>query len=85
MSKKVDNKSKYKKSIQRHVVTCPHCGRDVLDHMTQCPFCKGELTPKYYTPTRSADETKALKRTLSIVGFVIAAAIVIAILIIRNT
>lgn len=32
----------------RHVVQCPECGKDVLDHMTKCPYCNAELKSAYY-------------------------------------
>jgi hypothetical protein len=59
----------------------PHCGKDVLDHMTECPYCKGALESRYYTPRMDEQQQKKLKRTLSIIGFAIAAAIILFILI----
>ena len=64
--------------MQKHVVTCPHCKKDVLDHMTKCPHCGGELTPLGYKPM--AEKTK---KKLMIAGYTvgIAVAIVIVVLI----
>lgn len=64
------------KNVQRHLVPCPHCQKDVLDHMTACPFCKGELEPQV---ARGADpETiRKTRRALSIIGFAIAAVLLI--------
>ncbi|MGI6192845.1 MAG: hypothetical protein ACOYI3_04710 [Christensenellales bacterium] len=73
----------WQKSIRKHVVICPHCQKEVLDHMTECPFCKGELKSRYYTPTRSEEETKALKKTMRIIGFAVAAVIIIVLLLKR--
>lgn len=37
-----------KKSTVRHITQCPSCGKDILDHMTVCPFCKAAVDPKGY-------------------------------------
>lgn len=61
---------------QRHVTSCPHCGRDVLDHMEQCPFCKGELTP--LSGQGIPKETqKRIKKWLSIIGYALAAGVLL--------
>ncbi|MGI6150424.1 MAG: hypothetical protein ACOYIR_00490 [Christensenellales bacterium] len=74
---------RWQANLRRHVVSCPHCGKDVLDHMTQCPFCKGKLKSRYYTSFRDPDQAKALKRTMRIVGFAIAAVIFILLMVKR--
>lgn len=60
---------------EKHVVPCAHCGRDVLDHMTQCPFCGGVLAPRGY---RGANEEnmKKIKRAANIIGFALAIALI---------
>jgi len=60
------------KSLKRHLVRCPHCGRDVLDHMAACPFCDGALQP-LMRQDGSDEQLKRLKNTLRIVGFAVAA------------
>lgn len=35
---------------KKHTVTCPHCGKEILDHMTECPHCKEKVSPKRYQP-----------------------------------
>ena len=35
--------------FEKHIVRCPSCGKDILDHMTVCPFCKASVTPSSYT------------------------------------
>lgn len=74
---------KWQPSIRRHVVPCPHCNKEVLDHMTECPFCKGKLKPRYYTSSRDATQAKNLKRTMNVIGFAIAAVMVIWLLLRR--
>ena len=64
-------------NMKRHIVTCPHCGKEVLDHMIQCPFCKGRLNPRYYTGFRTDDQVRTLRRTMRIIGFAIAAILIV--------
>jgi predicted amidophosphoribosyltransferase len=33
--------------VKNHIIICPNCGKEALDHMQECPFCKSKLTPKY--------------------------------------
>lgn len=66
-------------SLQRHIVTCPHCGKEALDHMTQCPSCGGELTPRGYDP-RSGEKFQSVKKVLTAVFGVLAAVVVILLL-----
>jgi len=66
------------KRLQKHVVICPHCGKQALDHMTECPSCHGKLVPKGYQPMF---EEKTMKRIRLIVGIILSvAALVIIIL-----
>ena len=55
--------------FKRHMVKCPHCGKDVLDHMTECPFCHGELDGYAYRPL----DTEKTRRIRTILGMVILA------------
>ncbi len=60
-------------SYRRHLVACPECGKDVLDHMRECPFCHAKLTPL----TGGAwpeEKVRRIRKQLNIIGFVIAAA-----------
>ena len=66
------------KSLQKHIVVCPHCGAEALDHMTKCPECKGELQPKGYRPF-DRDGLRKFKRAAWIVSLVLAAVIVVLI------
>lgn len=63
-------------SLQKHIVHCPHCGREALDHMTRCPSCGGELTPRGYDP-RSGEKLQPVRKALLIVFGIAAAAVVI--------
>lgn len=67
---------KEREYFEKHGVKCPHCGKDVLDHMTKCPSCGGNLQPKGYKPL--SDKTILI---IKIVGFVVGMAIVIPLLI----
>jgi endogenous inhibitor of DNA gyrase (YacG/DUF329 family) len=60
----------------KHLRPCPHCGKDVLDHMRECPFCKGQLTPlnKEGWPE---EKIKSIRKTLNIIGFLVAAALIV--------
>ncbi|MBO5045281.1 MAG: hypothetical protein J6C93_00245 [Clostridia bacterium] len=69
-------KQKQEERMRRHVVTCPHCGKDVLDHMTECPFCKGELTPVGYKPV---DER--LIKKIRLICFLVGAAVFIGVVV----
>jgi len=64
------------KSVQRHLVKCPHCGRDVLDHMNVCPVCEGVLQP-LMREAKSDEQLRNTKNTLRIIGFVIAAGLLL--------
>ena len=57
---------KYPKHIARHVVTCPHCGADALDHMTACPQCGGALTPR--GDPGSEDNVRRIRRLSNLAG-----------------
>lgn len=69
-------KQKQEERMRRHVVTCPHCGKDVLDHMTECPFCKGELMPVGYKPV---DER--LIKKIRLICFLVGAAVFIGVVV----
>ena len=73
--------TKSKRSYEKHLVHCPNCGKDVLDHMTQCPFCKGPLKPSGYDP-KDAESLKKIKRVLTILLSVIA--VIVFILLVIN-
>ena len=67
---------------KRHVVSCPHCGKNVLDHMTQCPYCGGQLNPYGYRPP-DPKKYKIIKLVCTVVGIVAAVGIAIAIILTR--
>ena len=62
-------------SLQKHIVLCPHCGKEALDHMTKCPSCGGELSPRGYDP-RNDEKLRPVRRVLMIMFGVLAAAVV---------
>jgi len=68
------------KSTAKHIVPCPYCGKDALDHMTVCPSCSGELKPKGYVPA-SPGKYKFVKRGVGAMFWIAAAVIVLLIII----
>lgn len=58
-------------NLEKHLVKCPSCGKDVLDHMTECPFCHAELSPTNYTSLDPVKQKK-IRRVLTIIGMIIA-------------
>ena len=66
-------------SYERHIVQCPVCGKDILDHMTTCPFCKTEITIGGVKPI-SEDSVQKVKLIALIVGIIIALIIIVPIL-----
>ena len=62
-----NNKSRFKK----HLVVCPSCGKDVLDHMTECPFCQAKLSPDTYTPL-DPKKLRKIRNILTVIGMIIA-------------
>ncbi|MHC1786312.1 MAG: hypothetical protein AB9880_04580 [Christensenellales bacterium] len=60
--------------MKRHLVPCPRCGREVLDHVLLCPFCGGALEPMG-ARGEDPEQIRRRKRVLSIIGFLIAAAL----------
>ncbi len=65
---------KRERARKKHIVLCPHCQREVLDHMTECPFCHGELTPLGYRG-RNEKTFKIVRAVSYAVLFAIAAAV----------
>ena len=65
------------KRLQKHIVICPHCGKQALDHMTECPSCHGRLEPKGYTPMIEEAKLKKIRLIVGIVLSVAAIALII--------
>ncbi len=53
---------------EKHLVKCPSCGRDILDHMTACPFCKAPVAPAVFQPLGDR-VTRRIRIILAIVLF----------------
>ena len=66
-------------SYERHIVQCPVCGKDILDHMNVCPFCKTEIEIGGMKPISEAT-IKRVRIIALIVGVIIAIAIIVPIL-----
>ncbi len=75
--KKQERIKKRQAQIEKHLVTCPHCGGKVLDHLTECPKCGGALVPRGYRPM----DPKKLK-VFKAVGWAVGIAGVIAVILI---
>ncbi|WP_128425040.1 hypothetical protein [Gudongella oleilytica] len=69
----MDERNKLKR-FEKHLVKCPHCGRDVLDHMKECPFCKGELEGSGYNGI-DPESRKRIRKVLTVV-FISAAVLI---------
>ncbi len=74
---------KRKRAMERHIVSCPHCGKEVLDHMTECPFCHGQLTPLGYGG-RDEKKFKIARIVTYSVLFAIAIAVVVVMFVVAN-
>lgn len=61
---------------KKHLMPCPHCGKDVLDHMRLCPFCKGQLEPQIREGWPE-EKIRGIRKTLNIIGFLVAAALIL--------
>ena len=61
---------------EKHLLPCPHCGKDVLDHMRECPFCHGRLTP-LIKDGWPVEKIRGIRKTLNIIGFFIVAALIV--------
>lgn len=81
-SKEELREQKRRARAARHIIVCPHCGQDVLDHMTECPHCKGKLVPQGYRPV-DAGKYKKIKLISTIVGIAVAIAIAVVIFVTR--
>ena len=67
-----------KSNYEKHLVPCPHCGKDILDHFTECPHCGGKVDPLGY----HGDEKKIarIKRVTTIVGAILSIGMIAAII-----
>ena len=66
---------------ESHVVVCPHCGKNVLDHMTKCPYCEGALVPRGYTPV-DPEKYKKIKIACTVVGVAVGIAVLVVIFVV---
>lgn len=78
MEKQDKSHNKKKNGFERYLVPCPNCGKDILYHMTQCPFCKAEVTPQYYKPM-NPETAKKIKLVLAVIGFIVALILLFAV------
>lgn len=81
-AKRAAQAAKDRARLEQHVVVCPHCGKNVLDHMTACPYCKGELRPSGYRPV-DAGKYRKIKIACTAVGLAIAVALIVVIFVMR--
>lgn len=64
-------------SYKKHLVPCPTCQKDVLDHMEVCPFCKAQISPKSPGSGLDKAQLRRWKIILNVVGFAVAAAVIL--------
>ena len=62
-----------KSNLEKHIVVCPHCGKQALDHMADCPHCGKELGNNVY---RALDA--ALKKKIKIALWIVLGAAALA-------
>jgi hypothetical protein len=67
-----------KTDLERHTVTCPHCGAKALDHMTECPSCHGALIPLGYRGFNPASRRKVKSYLWLILGLAAVAFLLIS-------
>ncbi len=77
-----DREIKRQKGLEKHSIVCPHCGKPALDHMTECPHCKGKLTPRGYVPP-DEKKLKIIKIISYSVGTVVAIGLIIYLIFFR--
>ncbi len=75
-----DREEKRQAQREKHTLACPHCGKPVLDHMTQCPHCKGELKPAGYQPL-SDKKLRKIRIVTYTIGAIVSVVIIALILI----
>lgn len=81
--KEEKRRQKRQTELEKHTYACPHCFKPVLDHMTKCPHCNGELEPAGYKPMDPKKE-KRIKAISYTVFFAIAIAIVVMVLVFKK-
>lgn len=79
--KRARREEKHRARIERHVVVCPHCGKNVLDHMSECPYCKGVLVPSGYKPVDPV-KFKKIKIAGTVIGIAVAIAVAVVIFVV---
>ncbi|MBR7186080.1 MAG: hypothetical protein IKD43_01070 [Clostridia bacterium] len=65
-----DREERRQQNLERHTVICPNCGNPTLDHMTECPKCKGRLKPAVYQPL-SDERIKKIRIITYTIGAII--------------
>ena len=81
--KEEQRRMKRQANLEKHTLPCPHCYKPVLDHMTKCPHCGGELEPDGYKPP-DEKKMKRIRIVTYTIGAVIAVAIAVMILFFRQ-
>ncbi|NMA59849.1 MAG: hypothetical protein GX959_04580 [Clostridiales bacterium] len=66
-------------SYKKHLVNCPHCGKEILDHMDKCPFCEGEIKGTY-----REINPKTLKK-IKIVLWAVLGAVAVTLIVLKAT
>lgn len=64
-------------NYEKHVVKCPSCDKEVLDHMRKCPFCESDL-PVLYQPM-----SQKAKKTVKIILWIILGAFGVALIVLK--
>ena len=79
--KKARREEKHRARLEQHVVSYPHCGKNVLDHMSECPYCKGALVPSGYKPV-DPEKFRKIKIACTVIGVAVAVAVAVVIFVV---
>lgn len=64
--------------VKNHIIICSNCGKEVLDHMQECPFCKSKLTPQY-----NVSNIKIVKR-IRVLLWIVLGALAITLIVLKG-
>ena len=76
---KIMEKKQSSTNFEKHIVKCPHCGKDILDHMAKCPFCEGDIKGGY-----KGINPKTAKK-IKVVLWIIVGAVAVTLIVLKAT
>ena len=66
-------------SYKKHIIQCPSCQKDILDHMNECPYCKEPIKGTY------KEINPKTKKTIRIILWVVLGAVAVTLIILKAT